>query len=186
MKKCISIVILIFIANISLSQTNNMEIYKYIYHIKLDNYPTSCFIETINSKLIDSNLNRKITFTCKQIDGEIDNFLYLTIIQNRDTIRLKSDSKGLVDCYLKSDYFDLIVNSVTSEETKFKISVEGNEIINNIIIYSGIDYSLINPIVYSKRQLNPCELFLIKEDIRNNTKKSKLLRNNTCLLLFEM
>jgi len=187
MKKILFLIIVyVFIFKISFSQTNCIEEYKYVYSFKLDNYPTSCIIENEDSNHAYDKKNCKITFICKHQNGDIDSLLYLKIIQNNDTIKLKSDNNGLAECYLKNGYFDLIVNSVTSEEIKFIIAPEDYKSIKNIIIVAGIDYSLKNPIVYSKRQLNFQELFLIKEDIRNKTRNSKLIKNGTCLLLYKM
>lgn len=186
MKVFIFAAIQFIIANVLFCQTDDMSEYKYIYRIKLDNYSTSCVIENTHDIFIDDNSKHKITFICKQINGEIDDFMYLSIIQGNDTIRIESNDMGIAECYLKNDYFILIVSSVLSGKTKFNIYTEPDEIINKIIIYSGKDYSLLIPLVYSKRQLSPNELFIIKEDIRNNTKKSKLLKNKTCVLLYEM
>lgn len=91
MRKIIFIVIQVLIVNIALCQTNDMGAYKYVYKFKLDNYPTSCVIENTDSKLIVGDGHHNIRFICKHIDLGLDSLLSLTIIQDNDSVRLKSD-----------------------------------------------------------------------------------------------
>lgn len=179
--KIIKLVLILLLSNTTFGQKG----YKYKYDFHLKNIPSTYSI------VYDSITNKNNVTNFISIDSSGDTIIqsYIKIKSNSvDTIihnhisELKSISKVL----LKPNKYDITISSI--EFSKLSIT--------NINIYRNTSTTIISKLgyindldfgkIHSKRKLTDKEIENIIDDYSNRKGESELIKNKTCIIMWEI
>lgn len=191
----------------SFAQKND---YSYFYKLQLGNQPSSCYIEgdtlipSYNIKDINTedsliSLINRINYetTIRLLDSDLNSIFFpvnVNIINsNGDTLNFITDKDGMVKDLKIGCYNKIMINNLPYTPISIYLSIEqlyiGDKLKlippKKVTIILGKAHKLTTPEVFSKRPLSDKELMEIINDLSNG-KESKLVKDKTCYITYEI
>ncbi len=179
--KIINLILLLSLTNIVFGQKG----YKYKYDLHLKNIPSTYSI--VYDSLTNKDNLTKFIFIESRGDTVIKSYIKIKS-DNIDTLIHNDFSKitTITKVFLKPNKYDFTVTSVEFGTLNIKnINIYNN---SSTIIISKLGYK--NDLefgeIHSKRKLNNKEIEKIIDDYSNRKDESELIKNKTCIIMWQI